>query len=186
MLINTQTNQTNQTNTDSKIALFLKVYRILERVTPLKTDCGLLCNKACCDGGDEDLGMYLFPGEELLLSDLSYFRIEATDIQLENGNYVLLANCDGKCDRRLRPLSCRIFPLTPYLTYQQTLTIDLDIRATGTCPLANHKKAHTLQTDFIRAVRQSIRILAKDPEILGFIETLSRILDDYARLPDLF
>lgn len=186
MLINTQTNQPNQTNNDSKVALFSKVYRILERVTPLESDCGLLCNKACCDGGDEDFGMYLFPGEELLLADLSYFRIEVTDIQLENGNYVLLANCDGKCDRRFRPLSCRIFPLTPYLNYQQTLTIDLDIRAKGICPLVNPKKALSLRTDFIRAVRQSIRILAKDPDILSFIETLSRILDDYARLPDLF
>ncbi len=152
----------------------------------MKADCGLLCNKACCDGGDGDLGMYLFPGEELVISDSSYLRIEPTDIPLGGGSHVLLANCDGKCDRRLRPLSCRIFPLTPYLSYQQTLTLDLDIRATGICPLVNGKNTPPLQPDFIRSVRKTIRILAKDPEILGFIEKLSRILDEYAQLPDLF
>ena len=172
-------------NLNSKKKLYSQIYRILERVTPLKSDCGLLCNKACCDGGDEDLGMYLFPGEELLLSDLGYYRITPTDIQLKNGSIVLLANCDGKCDRTHRPLACRIFPLTPYLTYRRTLTLEMDIRAVGTCPLANRKNAPPLHPDFIRAVRQSIRIMSQDPEILSFIETLSRILDEYAQLPDL-
>lgn len=171
---------------NSKIDLYSNAYRILDQVTPLTTDCGLLCNKACCDGGEDDLGMYLFPGEELILSDLSYFRIIPTDIQLENGSHILLINCDGKCDRKLRPLSCRIFPLTPYLTYQNILTVDLDIRATGICPLVKGKKSPPIHPDFIRAVRKAIRLLSKDPEILEFIEKLSRILDEYAQLPDLF
>lgn len=186
MLINTSTRKPKQNNSNHKISLYSKAYRILEQVTPLESDCGLLCNKACCDGGDEDLGMYLFPGEELALSDSSYFRIEPTDILLGDGSYVLLANCDGKCDRRIRPLSCRIFPLTPYLTYQQTLTLDLDIRSAGICPLVSGKKTPPLSPDFVRCVRKVIRLLSKDPEILSFIEKLSRILDEYAQLPDLF
>ncbi len=185
MLINTPINKPDQINNNSKIALYSKVYRLLERVTPLETDCGSLCNKACCDGGEEDLGMYLFPGEELILTQASYFNIEPTDIPLGNGNYVLLANCGGQCDRRFRPLSCRIFPLTPYLTYQQTLTLDLDIRAVGICPLVSGKKAPPLCPDFVHSVRKAIRLLSKDPEILCFIEKLSRILDEYAQLPDL-
>ncbi|NLW47032.1 MAG: hypothetical protein GXY86_06815 [Firmicutes bacterium] len=171
---------------NSKIELYSKAYRILDQVTPLTTDCGLLCSKACCDGGEDDLGMYLFPGEELIISDLSYFRIMPTEIQLQNGCHLLLINCDGKCDRSFRPLSCRIFPLTPYLTYQQTLTLDMDIRANGICPLVSDKKAPPLNPDFIKAVRKALRLLAKDPEILNFIEILSRILDEYAQLPDLF
>ncbi|MGE5607442.1 MAG: hypothetical protein ACM3YE_17355 [Bacteroidota bacterium] len=162
----------------------MQIYRILERVTPLKSDCGLLCNKACCDGGDEDLGMYLFPGEEVLLSGIGYFRITPTDIQLDNGSKVLLANCDGKCDRKFRPLACRIFPLTPYVTYRRTLTLEMDIRAIGTCPLAKGNTL-SLQPDFIRAVRQGIRIMSQDSDILSFLEMLSRILDEYAQLPDL-
>lgn len=172
-------------NLNSKKRLYLKLYQMLEEVTPLKSDCGLLCNKACCDGGDEDLGMYLFPGEELLLSGFEYFRIMPTDIHLKNGQAVLLANCDGNCDRRFRPLACRIFPLTPYLTYRGTLTLEMDIRAVGICPLVKGKNAPTLQPDFIRAVRQSIRIMSQDSDVLSFIEILSRILDEYAQLPDL-
>lgn len=175
-----------QNNSNPKISLYSKAYRLLEQVTPLETDCGLLCNKACCDGGDENLGMYLFPGEEFFISDSSYFKIEPTDISLGSGSYILLANCDGKCDRLIRPLSCRIFPLTPYLTYEQTLTLDLDIRAAGVCPLVSGKKAPPLRPEFISSVSKAIRILAKDPEVLDFIEKLSRILDEYAQLPDLF
>jgi len=175
-----------QNNSGPKITLYSKAYQLLKQVTPLETDCGLLCNKACCDGGDEDLGMYLFPGEESVIFDSSYFKIEPTNISLKDGSHILLAICDGKCDRSNRPLSCRIFPLTPYLTYQQTLTLDLDIRATGICPLISGKKAPPLHPDFIRSVRKAIRILAQDPQILDFIEKLSRILDEYAQLPDLF
>ena len=36
---------------------------LLETLTPLKTDCGRLCQGACCQG-DEQTGMLLFPGEE--------------------------------------------------------------------------------------------------------------------------
>lgn len=175
-----------QINSNPKLSLYLEAHRILEQVTPLKSDCGMLCNKACCDGGEDDLGMYLFPGEEKVLSDLTYFRILETDIRLEDGSHILLANCDGKCDRKFRPLSCRIFPLTPYLTYQNTLTVDLDIRAAGICPLVTGEKISSIHPSFIQAVRKSVRLLSKDPEILGFIKTLSRILDEYAQLPELF
>lgn len=178
--------KTNQNEPNPKIELYLKAYQILNQVTPLKSDCGLLCNKACCDGGEDDLGMYLFPGEEMVLSGLAYFRILETDILLENGSHILLANCDGKCDRKFRPLSCRIFPLTPYLTYQGVLTMDLDIRAAGICPLVNGKKSPSIHPSFIQSVRKALRLLSKDPEILDFIEKLSRILDEYAQLPELF
>ncbi len=183
---NTLHKKANQIKPNHKNELYLKAYQILDQVTPLKSDCGLLCNKACCDGGEDDLGMYLFPGEELILSESSHFRILPTDILLENDSNILLANCDGKCDRKFRPLSCRIFPLTPYLTYQDILTVDLDIRAAGICPLINGKKSPPIHPDFIRAVRKAVRLLSKDPEILNFIEKLSRILDEYAQLPDLF
>lgn len=38
---------------------------LLNDITPLKFDCGVLCNKACCKG-DKNTGMYLYPGEELM------------------------------------------------------------------------------------------------------------------------
>jgi hypothetical protein len=62
----------------------------------------------------------------------------------------------------------------------------MDIRANGICPLVSDKKAPPLNPDFIKAVRKAVRLLSKDPEILEFIDKLSRILDEYAQLPDLF
>ena len=44
------------------------IYRLLDKVSPLDYDCGTLCKAACCtysgDMRDEDMGIYLFPGEE--------------------------------------------------------------------------------------------------------------------------
>ena len=51
------------------------IYRLLNRVSPLPTDCGELCAAACCccggdgtdaDSLDFDMGIYLLPGEEKL------------------------------------------------------------------------------------------------------------------------
>ena len=46
------------------------IYRLLDRVSPIDGDCGRLCGAACCtcgdaekDGTEEDLGIYLYPGE---------------------------------------------------------------------------------------------------------------------------
>ena len=50
---------------------FEKIYRDLDRVTPLDTDCGLLCGCACCTGAyadGEEMGIFLLPGEEQLFS----------------------------------------------------------------------------------------------------------------------
>ena len=57
--------------------LLLDARRLVENVTPLRTDCGLNCGRACC-APDEDGqgGVYLFPGEEALLSGVSWARIE--------------------------------------------------------------------------------------------------------------
>jgi hypothetical protein len=45
--------------------LYKHIYKLLEDVTPIKADCGKLCNAACCEGDDET-GMYLFPFEETM------------------------------------------------------------------------------------------------------------------------
>ena len=44
------------------------IYRLLDRVSPVPYDCGKLCGSACCtisgDHPDEEMGIYLYPGEE--------------------------------------------------------------------------------------------------------------------------
>ena len=47
-----------------KTYLLNKAYELLERTTPLTSDCGKLCNGLCCKG-DGKTGMLLFPGEEI-------------------------------------------------------------------------------------------------------------------------
>ena len=53
------------------------IYRLLDKVSPLPSDCGQLCGAACCNcGGDDkiedglefDMGIYLLPGEEKLFT----------------------------------------------------------------------------------------------------------------------
>ena len=46
-------------------AFYRYAYSLLEEVTPLPADCGQLCGAACCKGDDET-GMYLFPGERVM------------------------------------------------------------------------------------------------------------------------
>ena len=81
----------------------------LENITPLKPfNCGKLCSARCCSGGDND-GMGLFPGEKELLESSTDFEIN--DSEGNFGEPVVV--CRGGCDRRKRPLACRIFPLFP-------------------------------------------------------------------------
>ena len=42
------------------------IYRLLNRVSPLDSDCGELCGAACCtkEKTGEEMGIYLLPGED--------------------------------------------------------------------------------------------------------------------------
>ena len=82
-----------------------RAYALLEEVTPLATDCGAVCDGRCCRESADSEGMLLFPGEEVLLADAGY------TIRPAEGGYLL--TCGGTCNRALRPLACRIFPLFP-------------------------------------------------------------------------
>ncbi|MBQ6608720.1 MAG: hypothetical protein IJH69_06405, partial [Firmicutes bacterium] len=50
-----------------------EIYEMLNRYELLDYDCGRLCGTACCTAGgsygDENMGIYLLPGEEELLKD---------------------------------------------------------------------------------------------------------------------
>lgn len=81
----------------------------LENITPLKPfNCGKRCSARCCSGGGND-GMGLFPGEKELFESSMDFEIN--DSEGNFGEPVVV--CRGGCDRRKRPLACRIFPLFP-------------------------------------------------------------------------
>lgn len=166
-----------------KLELFQNAYGILNKITPLQFDCGKLCNQACCDSADEDAGMYLFPGEELMYKEKpGWLRIEQSAFTYGDEKPVLIAICTGQCDRELRPLACRIFPLTPYLGHNGVVNIKMDPRAVPVCPLANPYTAKGLDKGFALAVNEVFKILAEDKEIYEYIFSLSRLIDEQESL----
>lgn len=158
--------------------LYKEAYRLLEEVTPLKADCGQACGKACCDG-DEDTGMYLFPGEECMYKKLPVnFRIEKTDFCCGEGKNALILLCDPPCDRGLRPLACRIFPLLPYIDVYGNMKIIMDPRGRSICPLVRCVEPEDLSTDFYERTGRIFKVLIRSEEIYEFLFELSRQIDE--------
>jgi len=168
----------------NKQTILKTAYDILDNITPLKLDCGSLCGQACCredNGSEEETGMFLFPGEEELFSDADDWMAIIPVDSIRPG--LKLARCNGTCPRDRRPLACRIFPLTPYLTKDEILLVKMDPRAAVLCPLAREMKRNSLRQDFINAVRKASTVLVSDPDIKEYIYFLSEMLDDYTSMP---
>lgn len=158
--------------------LYRRAYRLLENSTPLKFDCGLLCNSKCCTG-DSNAGMCLFPGEESMFDGYGDFLTIRKEKVVNNE--VLFATCDGTCNRKLRPLSCRIFPYAPYLKENGRLTIIEDPRAKYLCPLLMKSFEIKIDKAFRRKVFNAFQLLIQDNDIKDYICSLSGVLDEYKR-----
>ena len=166
--------------------LYEKVYKILDKVTPLQSDCGELCGKACCHSPEEDAGMYLFPGEEVMYSEAPpWIKIQLSDFTYGNNKPVLIAICTNQCQRERRPLACRIFPLTPYMARNGVMSIKIDPRAVLMCPLVKQFTPDILDKNFIDSVIRVFRLLAKEREIQSFVLGISRLIDEEERLLNL-
>lgn len=163
----------------TKRELYEKAYRLLEQLTPIKTDCGELCNKACCDSNDVDAGMYLFPGEEVMYRcEPSWLNIEKSDFTYGKEKPVKIAICTEPCERKLRPLACRIFPLTPYIESNGNMIIKIDPRSAVLCPLARKNAVQKLDEEFIDTVVRVFKFLARDKDIRAYIFSLSQLIDE--------
>ncbi|MGN0444509.1 MAG: hypothetical protein ACI4F5_07845 [Acutalibacteraceae bacterium] len=136
-----------------------RIYKMLENVTPLRADCGVICNKNCCKG-DENTGMLLFPFEETALT-----------VKEENG--LRVAVCDGTCLRSERPLSCRLFPFFPVMNSEGDIEAVIDIRGYGICPLTEHQSEIKFNLRFLRSVRRVGRILYRDEDTFPFMKKIS-------------
>lgn len=151
---------------------------LLENVTPLKTDCGLTCQGACCRPMEGEMtGMLLFPGEEAYYEGREGYRMTQTD----HGTLLI---CSGRCERADRPLSCRLMPLIPLLR-DDGVKVATDLRAKTVCPLARQGK-DALDPDFVSAVREVGRILAEDDDQQAFLVTLTRQQDELKALRNQF
>ena len=156
-------------------ALYQRAYALLEDVTPIKADCGQLCEKACCRVEEEITGMYLFPEENIMFRDMpSYARLYDTDFEYDYGKYADLFTCDGSCERSRRPLACRIFPLLPYCKEGEEPRIIMDPRGRGICPLARALSIEELDPEFVAAVERVAALLMKNQQTRKFIYELSK------------
>lgn len=164
--------------------VYLQLYRLFDRSTPIPADCGRLCGKACCKG--DESGMFLFPAEEQVynLLDPDWIKIESTDFSYVYNNktyYTPIAMCASECDRYQRPLACRIFPLTPYINKNGKLEIIIDPRAKGVCPLARGLYMEDFDAAFVNNVRKAFRLLMKNKRFAAFMREYSLYLDEFRK-----
>lgn len=165
-------------NIESKYRrLYKKVWKRIDKATLLPDDCGGLCNEKCCSGTEND-GMLLFPGEEYLYHDKDWCSIKDTNISLSDGYVIKLLVCKGKCPRDERPLSCRIFPLIPYINEFNRVDFRLDPRSLRVCPVAQKPDVYPVQSKFIDNLYKGFPPLLKKEKVVEFIELLSEQYDD--------
>lgn len=151
---------------------------LLDSLTPLKGDCGRQCGAACCQPDEMGRGgMYLFPGEAACYSDDMDWATIAPSGIVVGGEPLLLLTCDGSCPRDARPLSCRIFPLTP-TTQDGQLTVIPDIRAWPVCPLMEYGISG-LSKAFVDAVQEAMALLWDDPACRAYFAFVDAQLKDF-------
>ena len=163
------------------------IYRLLNSVCPIDGDCGRLCGAACCTADDtdgEELGIYLYPGEEKLHSrkdDWLTWTVEnAEDYEFPDswrGNvYFVKCKTPPHCPRKERPLQCRTYPLSPYLDEDGVLKLIYHFEDLPyACPLIEEEIP--LNDDFVKATYTVWAHLVRDPLIYDLVEAESRLLD---------
>lgn len=159
---------------------FTYLFALTEKVTPLAKDCGKLCQSICCQPQkDKILGMYLFPGEEIMYTGKEpWLKIEKQD----PGEYdfpenwtspVYFVTCTKQCPREKRPLSCRLFPLAPHFLDNKKLVLIYEtINLPYTCPLI--QKKIPLEKNFIETTAKVWQELLQDPRIYTLVSKDSK------------
>lgn len=159
---------------------YLAIYRLLDRVSPVPFDCGTLCNAACCNCGeadDEDLGIYLLPGEDKVHQrDGDWLRWSAEyaedfDFPPSWKGKVYFVRCKTPpiCPREKRPMQCRTFPLTPHIDDNGVLSLIFnDVELPYECPLI--EEDIDLDSDFIKATYTCWKHLIRDPLIYDLVK----------------
>ena len=95
---------------------------------------------------DQDYGMELYPGEELILAEelkdrrwLDWRFLDGREYHLpaswDASAGVYFVGCKSPCPRERRPLQCRLFPYKPVLKPGGKVGLILDKGAPNYCPL---------------------------------------------------
>ena len=169
-----------------------KIYKMLDKVSPIDTDCGLLCGAACCTigktAGAEEMGIYLLPGEEKLHDRkddwLSWSVEKAEDYEFpdswKGALYFVRCVDPPHCPREKRPIQCRSFPLLPHLDENDVLSMvynDYDIPYR--CPLIDDEIP--LNDDFVETTLKAWAMLIEDPLIYDLVKMDSEARDKAAQ-----
>ncbi len=156
--------------------IYYQAYAVLEDRTPVMYDCGNLCSSACCR--DNGLGMLLFPYEE------TYLQTTPNDFTIKNSNIIIdgytvkLLYCNGTCNRNVRPLACRIFPLFPFTYEDNRVSVQFDPRASGTCPLLLTDVDGIYMSGVFRLmVYKTALMLITDPSIKTYLIHITKELE---------
>lgn len=154
------------------------IYRLLDRVSPVPFDCGTICGSVCCtSAAEEDMGIYLLPGEEKIHdrnADWLTWHTQSTE------EYDFPESWHGKvnwirckeppfCPRSMRPIQCRTFPLAPHLTEEgELILIWNDTDLPYCCPMIEEETE--LDEVFIKATLTVWKHLIRDPLIYDLVK----------------
>ena len=168
---------------------YMKIYNMTNNASPLGDfNCGELCDSICCtvEGKDKsnvltDMVLYLLPGEEEMLENES----DWFEIYYETTNeYVYPPSWDGEvyyikcptpphCNRKLRPIQCRSFPLSPHLDKDNNLHLIYDEDdMTYQCPIIAEKRE--LDDDFLNRIFKMWKRLIEDDLIFDLVKMDSK------------
>lgn len=163
------------------------IYRLLDRVSPIERDCGLLCGAVCCTCGEsgDELGIYLYPGEHKIHNkkdDWLEWTVEAAeDYDFPDSwtgpVYFVKCKTPPVCPRKKRPFQCRTYPLAPYISEDGILEMVYnDEQLPYSCPLIDREIP--LNDDFVKATYTVWSHLIRDPLIYDLVEMDSRARDE--------
>ena len=157
---------------------FRAIYRLLNRVSPVPFDCGIICGAACCTAAavDEEMGIFLLPGEEkvhdrhadwLTWDKLSTEEYEFPETWHGEVNFVR-CKTPPHCPREVRPLQCRTFPLSPRIDEEGKLElIWCDAELPYCCPMIENETE--LDPRFVQATYTVWKHLIRDPLIYDLV-----------------
>ena len=166
-----------------------KIYQKLDEVSPVDFDCGQLCNSVCCaydedDYRNKDLVLYLLPGEELMYDDSDYFDLyyvnpKELDYPYTWTDDVWIVECRNPpaCDRSIRPIQCRTFPLIPHISKDGKLHLILDeTEFPYECPIIRDNIK--LNENFIKVTYEVWQSLINHPMVHDLVSLDSRRRDN--------
>ena len=174
-----------------KKELLKSIYDKLNRVEVLDYDCGKLCGAACCTAGgnygDENMGIYLMPGEEELLKDEEWLDIMESDASEHDlpeswTGKVYFAKCKTPpiCPREKRPVQCRTFPLAPHIAEDGELTMVYnDLELPYECPLIEEEIP--LEDEFVETLLDAWFELMEDQLVYDLVKMDSEAREESFR-----